>query len=54
MNFEIPKLAWLKAVMLAADNADDIIAFWDGKSKGTAKMVEIAKKKGIPVRVVRY
>ena len=37
-----------------ADNTDVLIAFWDGKSKGTANMIEIAKKKGIPIRVVRY
>lgn len=37
-----------------ADTADVLVAFWDGKSKGTANMIEIAKKKGIPVRVVSY
>ena len=37
-----------------ADNADVLVAFWDGKSRGTANMIEIAKKKGLPVRIVRY
>lgn len=37
-----------------AENADALVAFWDGSSKGTANMIEIMKKKGKPVRVVRY
>ena len=37
-----------------ADTADVLVAFWDGKSRGTANMIEIAKKKGLPVRIVRY
>lgn len=35
-----------------ADHADALIAFWDGKSRGTKNMIDIAKKKGIPIRVV--
>jgi hypothetical protein len=35
-------------------NAHALIAFWDGKSKGTMNMVEIAKIKGIPVRIVYF
>lgn len=34
--------------------ADALIAFWDGRSRGTANMIEEANKKGIPVRIVRY
>lgn len=34
--------------------ADALVAFWDGESKGTKHMIEIAKEAGIPVRVVRY
>jgi len=34
-------------------NADYVIAFWDGKSRGTRNTIELAHKKGIPVRVVR-
>lgn len=37
-----------------AENADALIAFWDGVSKGTLNMIELANKKGIPVRVVRF
>lgn len=34
--------------------ADAVVAFWDGQSNGTQNMIEIAKKAGVPVRVVRY
>jgi hypothetical protein len=30
------------------DDADCLIAFWDGKSNGTAHSVNLARKKGIP------
>jgi hypothetical protein len=35
------------------DQADYLLAFWDGKSKGTAHTIGIAKKKGIPIKIVR-
>ena len=35
-------------------NSDLIIAFWDGKSKGTNQTVGIAKKAGVPVMIVKY
>jgi cysteine synthase len=34
-----------------ADNADALIACWDGASKGTASMIDIAKTKGLRVYV---
>lgn len=37
-----------------ADNADALVVFWDGKSRGTKNMIEIASKKGIPIRIQRY
>lgn len=37
-----------------ADNADALVAFWDGKSVGTMHMIAIAKSKGLKVRIVRY
>ena len=37
-----------------ADNADALIAFWDGKSRGTKNMIETARNKGLRVAVVRY
>jgi YspA, cpYpsA-related SLOG family len=34
--------------------ADAVIAFWDGKSKGTKHMIDISRSAGIPVRVINY
>lgn len=34
-----------------ADYADALIAIWDGKSKGTGHMIDIAKRKGLKVYV---
>ncbi len=34
--------------------ATHLVAFWDGKSHGTKHMIEIARKKGIPVWVINY
>ena len=32
--------------------AEYVVAFWDGKSKGTKHSIELAKKKGVPILVV--
>lgn len=37
-----------------ADNADALIVFWDGASKGTKNMIDIARRKGLAVRIIRY
>ena len=37
-----------------ADYADALIAFWDGKSKGTLDMIRRMKQSGKPCRIVRY
>lgn len=37
-----------------AQNADIMIAFWDGKSRGTKNMIDVAKKRGLNVRVIEY
>lgn len=34
--------------------ADALIAFWDGKSRGTKNMIDTAKKHNLHVAVVRY
>lgn len=31
-----------------------LIAFWDGKSRGTKHMIKVAELKGLEVKVVRY
>jgi hypothetical protein len=33
---------------------DVLIAFWDGKSRGTKNMIDLMKNLGKPVRVVNY
>ena len=37
-----------------ADNADALIAYWDGISRGTKNMIDEARKKGLAVCVKRY
>lgn len=37
-----------------AKNADALIAFWDGDSKGTKHMIDLAKKYNLKVKVYGY
>lgn len=37
-----------------AENADALIAIWDGKSRGTKHMIDTATRKGLKVTVVKY
>lgn len=37
-----------------AKNSDAVVAFWDGKSRGTRDMIELAKKKNLKLRIIRY
>lgn len=37
-----------------AKSADALMAFWDGKSRGTKHMIDLAKEYGLRVIVVRY
>ena len=37
-----------------ADNADALIAFWNGESKGTKNMIDNARRKSLAVRVIQY
>ena len=34
------------------DYADEVLAFWDGKSRGTLSVIEYCKKQGKTVRVI--
>ena len=36
------------------DNADKVLAIWDGKSKGTEYSIKYSQKRGIPVMVIKY
>lgn len=37
-----------------AEYSDALLAFWDGKSKGTKNMIDEALKRGLFVKVVMY
>ena len=37
-----------------AKYADALIAFWDGKSRGTSHMINFAKRKGLDVSIIDY
>ncbi len=37
-----------------AEYADSAIIFWDGSSKGTKHMIDLAKEKGLKVSVILY
>ena len=45
------KSAGYKRNAQMAEYADALIAFWDGKSKGTKSMIDLAKKKGLQIRI---
>ena len=37
-----------------AMHADALVAFWDGRSKGTEHMIDLAYEYKLPVRIVRF
>ena len=37
-----------------ADYADGLIAFWDGQSKGTLHMINLAKERGLNIRIFNF
>ncbi|WPH64848.1 hypothetical protein [Vibrio phage vB_VpaP_SJSY21] len=37
-----------------AQHSDVLIAFWDGKSKGTKHMIDLAYKRNLEVHIIRY
>ena len=48
------KSAGYKRNQEMAEVADAVICFWDGNSKGTKHMVDIAKEKNLMCKVIRY
>ena len=42
----------VRNTVMASLGADLCVAFWDGRSTGTAHMMDEARKQGIPVEVV--
>lgn len=45
------KSAGYKRNAQMAEYADGLIAFWDGKSRGTKHMIDLAKRSGLKVRI---
>jgi hypothetical protein len=37
-----------------SDNADALIALWDGQSKGTKNMIDTARKAGHKIMIYNY
>jgi membrane-bound inhibitor of C-type lysozyme len=37
-----------------AKYSDGLIAFWDGKSKGTKHMIDLAKRHNLKIKVIKY
>ena len=37
-----------------AEVADKLVAFWDGQSRGTKHMIDLMKKLGKPVVIIKY
>lgn len=37
-----------------AEYADALITFWDGKSRGTKHMIDIAREKDLKIRIVKF
>jgi hypothetical protein len=48
------KSAGYKRNSQMADQATHCVVFWDGKSKGSKHMIDLAQQKGLELRVVRY
>lgn len=46
--------AGYKRNVTMANVADACVVFWDGESKGAKHMVDIAKDKELPVRVIKF
>lgn len=37
-----------------AQNADALVAFWNGESRGTKHMIDLAKQHNLKIRIKRY
>lgn len=48
------KAAGYKRNEQMAQNADALVAFWDGRSRGTKHMIDLAHKYNLLVRIKRY
>ena len=53
-NWEIGKSAGYKRNSEMAEYADALICFWDGVSRGTKHMIDLAKKRELKIRVINF
>lgn len=53
-DWSIGKQAGYLRNITIVDDCDELVAFWDGKSKGTLHSINLAKKQGKTVTVIRY
>lgn len=53
-NWNIGKKAGILRNEEMLVDADALIAFWDGKSRGTKHMIGISVEKGIKTRIIKY
>ena len=49
-----PQLAPLERNKLIVDNCDCLLALWDGVSRGTKYTIDLAVRKGKPVKIYNY
>lgn len=47
------KNAPLKRNITIIENADIVLAFWDGQSRGTKFVIDECRKRGIPVKIFK-
>lgn len=48
------KAAGPKRNEVMANYADALVVFWDGNSRGTANMIQLAKQYNLPTRIIKY
>lgn len=51
---ELGKSAGFYRNALIVQLADEVVAFWDGESRGTKNTIDVARAEGKPVRVISY
>lgn len=43
----------IKRNITIIENADLVLAFWDGSSRGTKFVIDECKKRGVPIKILR-
>ena len=50
---EFGRSAPLKRNLEIIDHADCVLAFWDGKSRGTKYVIDVCRERNVPLRIFR-